>query len=193
MNLNYETRSSPRGRISVWVVLALVAGCGASLAVAPNAEGAFGAGLLALALAIAIVDWRTLIIPDWLNASVLALGMIQTVAFAQEGFRLHALLDALARGGTLGGVLLAVRMIYKRVRAREGLGLGDVKLAGAGGVWIGWTMLPIVIEIAALSALATFLLAPRLTGRAPSWDARMPFGAFLAPAIWAAWLIQSLL
>lgn len=149
--------------------------------------------MLALALAIALIDWRTLIIPDWLNASVFVLGMIQTVALSQEGFRLNASLDALARGATLSGVLLAVRIIYKRVRSREGLGLGDVKLGGAGGVWIGWTMLPVVIEIAALSALATFLLAPRLTGRAPSWDARLPFGAFLAPAIWVAWLIQSLL
>lgn len=193
MNLNDETQPSPRGRISVWVALALVAGCGASIAAASNAEGVFGAGLLALALAIALIDWRTLIIPDWLNASVFVLGMIQTVALSQEGFRLNASLDALARGATLSGVLLAVRIIYKRVRSREGLGLGDVKLGGAGGVWIGWTMLPVVIEIAALSALATFLLAPRLTGRAPSWDARLPFGAFLAPAIWVAWLIQSLL
>jgi len=193
LNLNDETQPSPRGRISVWVALALVAGCGASIAAASNAEGVFGAGLLALALAIALIDWRTLIIPDWLNASVFVLGMIQTVALSQEGFRLNASLDALARGATLSGVLLAVRIIYKRVRSREGLGLGDVKLGGAGGVWIGWTMLPVVIEIAALSALATFLLAPRLTGRAPSWDARLPFGAFLAPAIWVAWLIQSLL
>lgn len=152
---------------------------------------AFGAALFALTLAIAIVDWKQLIIPDWLNAAVLALGLAQAAALADDGLRWSAAAEAFARGATLGAVLLAVRTIYARARGREGLGLGDVKLAGAGGAWVGWTMLPVVIEIAALSALAVFLIAPRLAGRPAHWNARLPFGSFLAPAIWATWLIET--
>ena len=174
------------------VLVALAAGCAASVAATPSLEGAFGAGLFAITLAIAVIDWRSMIIPDWLNGSLLALGLVQATYLADESARSAAALDALLRGMALGGVLYLVRILYRRLRAREGLGLGDVKLAGAGGVWVGWTMLPVVIEIAALSALAIFLVAPRLTGRQARWDARLPFGSFLAPAFWVAWMIQAL-
>ena len=174
------------------IVVALVAGCGISLAAAPGLEGMFGAGLFTVTLAIAVVDWRAMIIPDWLNGGLLALGLVQAVYFAGEGGRSAAAFDALLRGMVLGGVLCLVRILYRRFRARDGLGLGDVKLAAAGGVWTGWTMLPVVIEISALSALAIFLVAPRLTGRKARWDERLPFGSFLAPAFWVVWLIQTI-
>ena len=119
------------------------------------------------------------------------LGRAQAAALANDGLRWEAAAEALARGATLGAVLLAVRAIYAKARGREGLGLGDVKLAGAGGLWVGWAMLPVIVEIATLSALAVFLIAPRLAGRPARWNARLPFGSFLAPAIWATWLIET--
>lgn len=170
---------------------ALAAGCAASLFVAPGAAGAFGALLFALALAVALVDARELIIPDWMNVALLALGLVRAVALADQGARWNDAGDALLRGAALGGVLLVVRFVYRRLRERDGLGLGDVKLGFAGGVWIEWTMLPVAIEIAALSALAVFLVAPRMMGRTPQWTERLPFGAFLAPAIWVVWLIAA--
>lgn len=170
---------------------ALVAGCAASLLAAPGMSGIFGALLLALALAIARIDAREMIIPDWMNAALLAFGLLRAVALAGDVARWSAAGDALLRGAALGCVLLLVRLAYRRLRHREGLGLGDVKLGFAGGVWIEWTMLPVAIEIAALSALAVFLLAPKMMGRTPQWSERLPFGAFLAPAIWAAWLIAA--
>lgn len=176
---------------SKWTVLPLVAGCVASVAAAPGEAGAFGAALFALTLAIAIIDWKLLLIPNWLNALVLVLGLAQAAALANDGLRWEAAAEALVRGATLGAVLLAVRAIYAKARGREGLGLGDVKLAGAGGLWVGWAMLPVIVEIATLSALAVFLIAPRLAGKPARWNARLPFGSFLAPAIWATWLIET--
>lgn len=181
--------SSPQTK---WAVVALVAGCAASIAAAPGAAGAFGACLFVMALAVAIVDWRRLIIPDWMNAIVFALGLAQAAVLSDGTPITTALAAALARGATLGGVLLIVKLAYARARGREGLGLGDVKLAGAGGAWVAWTGLPIIIEIAALSAIVVFLVGPRLAGRQAQWDARLPFGSFLAPAIWATWLIQTI-
>ena len=174
------------------ILATLAAGCGISVAAAPGVEGLFGAGLFAIILTIAVVDWRAMIIPDWLNGGLLAFGLVQATYLANEGGRSAAALDALLRGMALGGVLYLVRILYRRFRARDGLGLGDVKLAAAGGLWVGWTMLPVVIEIAALSALAIFLVAPRLRGQQAHWDERLPFGSFLAPAFWVAWLIQTL-
>ena len=48
---------------------------------------------------------------------------------------------------------------YRALRGVEGMGLGDVKLAAVAGVWLDWAFLPIVVEIAALSALAAALYA----------------------------------
>ncbi|MFT4098149.1 MAG: A24 family peptidase [Rhodoblastus sp.] len=170
----------------------LVAGCAASFAAAPEVAGLFGAALFALALAVAIVDWREMIIPDWMNAAILALALVQAAATSDAGEAWSAAGEALLRGAALGCVLLLVRFVYRAARGHDGLGLGDVKLGFAGGAWVGWSLLPAAIEIAALSALAVFLVAPRLSGRAPQWSERLPFGAFLAPAIWATWLIETL-
>lgn len=187
-----DTRHWPASVWTKWPLAALAAGCVTSFAVAPGAVGVLGAALFALTLAVAIVDWRELIIPDWMNAAIFALGLAQAATWAEDGARGAALTQALAHGMALGGVLLLVKLIYARARGREGLGLGDVKLAGAGGVWLGWSSLPVAIEIAALSALAVFLVAPRLAGRPAQWNERLPFGSFLAPAIWTTWLIQTL-
>jgi hypothetical protein len=48
---------------------------------------------------------------------------------------------------------LIARIAYRGFRGREGLGLGDVKLAAAAGAWLSLPMLPIAIEIAAITAL----------------------------------------
>ncbi len=90
------------------ILATLAAGCGISVAAAPGVEGLFGAGLFAIILAIAVVDWRAMIIPDWLNGGLLALGLVQATYLANEGGRSAAALDALLRGMALGGVLYLV-------------------------------------------------------------------------------------
>jgi leader peptidase (prepilin peptidase)/N-methyltransferase len=68
--------------------------------------------------------------------------------------------------------------------------LGDVKLAAVAGVWIDWPLIPVTVEIAALSALLAYGVS-RLMLRLPvQRSARLPFGLFFAPAIWLGWLLQ---
>jgi leader peptidase (prepilin peptidase)/N-methyltransferase len=86
-----------------------------------------------------------------------------------------------------------LRAGYRRLRGREGLGLGDVKLAGVAGAWLDWTMMPVAVEIAALSALVAYLLRVWIRRRPLRAAGRLPFGLFLAPAIWLSWLLQEIL
>lgn len=160
----------------------------ASVFAAPGWPGILGAGLGLLMLAAAVVDGRYFIIPNTLTIATLALGL----CYAAFTGGWPGVAEGLLRGGVLAFAFLVLRTGYQWFRGRTGIGLGDVKLAGAGGVWLGWMMLPVAVEIAALAALAAYALR-WLAGRPVHRLTRVPFGLFFAPAIWLAWLIAAVL
>ena len=162
----------------------------ASLYAAPGIAGPTGAALALIMLAVAVIDLRLLMIPDELNALAAALGLC-AVAYEQWQDMPGPALEALLRGAVTGAFFFTFRFVYRRIRGREGIGLGDVKLAAVAGIWLDWTSLPISVEIAAVAALG--FVAARGIGyrRAPDPLAKLPFGTFFAPAIWLAWLIEA--
>jgi leader peptidase (prepilin peptidase)/N-methyltransferase len=172
-------------------LVALAAGA-ASLWVAPGLRGVLGA-LLALAmLAICVIDARQYIIPDALSATALLLAVV-SAATADRDTALAGIELAVLRAAVLGACFLALRAIYQRIRGRQGIGLGDVKLAAVAGAWLDWTTIPIVIEIAALAALAAIVIRQLVRRRPVRAAGRLPFGLFLAPAIWLGWLLEATL
>ena len=83
-----------------------------------------------------------------------------------------------------------VSISSRRLRGREGLGLGDAKLFAAGGAWVAWQGLASVVLVASVAALTVAGLQALHGGvRA---DNRIPFGLYLGPAIWLIWLIGPL-
>jgi leader peptidase (prepilin peptidase)/N-methyltransferase len=162
-----------------------------SMAAAPGLDGLFGAALALLMMAIAVIDARQFIIPNMLNAAGFTLGLLHAV-FQEPALSVEAATMAVARGAVLALVFLAIRIFYARLRGRQGLGLGDVKLAGVAGSWLDWLTMPIAIEIAALTALAIYVLR-HIFGRPMSATTRLPFGLFLAPTIWLCWLLEATL
>ena len=100
----------------------------------------------------------------------------------------EAILHALLRAAVMFLAFFAFRAGYRRLRGVEGIGLGDVKLAAVAGVWLDWVDLPVAVDIAAVSALGVALLR-RVRGATSNMRAKLPFGAFLAPAIWLCWLL----
>jgi leader peptidase (prepilin peptidase)/N-methyltransferase len=176
--------------------LVAIASIAASLAAAPGTLGVLGAALALLMMTIAVIDWRSFIIPDPLTIAGLALGLVH--AAAQEAAlgsdaSVRAVAIAALRGAALALAFLIIRNGYARIRGRQGLGLGDVKLAGVAGAWLGWSFMPMAIEIAALVALSAYLLRQFVFGRPISATNRVPFGLFFAPAIWLCWLLETML
>ncbi|MGO9672609.1 MAG: prepilin peptidase [Methylocella sp.] len=171
---------------------------GASLAAARGASGWLGAALALLMLAIAIVDARSLLIPNRLSLAAFLLALANAANCASSGFwpafwpeAAQAVGVAMIRAAVLGLAFLALRALYFRLRGREGIGLGDVKLAAVAGAWLDWPMMPVAVEIAALAGLSVYALG-RLAGRRRfSAAARLPFGLFFAPAIWFCWLVEA--
>jgi leader peptidase (prepilin peptidase) / N-methyltransferase len=177
-------------RIIAPIVAVGVATAAASVAAVPGVAGWLGAGLALIMLAIAAVDARYFIIPDALNAAGLALGLVHAVMVG-EGSAIESLALAALRAAALALVFLALRLIYARLRGRQGLGLGDVKLAAVAGAWLGWNAIPVAIEIAAVSALAVYAPRHYLLRRPLRATTRLPFGLFFAPAIWLGWLLDA--
>jgi leader peptidase (prepilin peptidase) / N-methyltransferase len=164
-----------------------VAAVAASFAVVPGWTGAAGAFLAVVALAIAVIDRRSLIIPDPLNALAFITGIL---AVGLNNGASEATTQALLRAASMFGVLFAFRAGYRKLRGREGMGFGDVKLAAVAGIWLNWTDLPIAVDIAALSALASVLLS-RAAGKERNPTEKLPFGFFFAPAIWICWVLAA--
>lgn len=165
------------------VVLSIVAAHG-------GVAGWLGAGLALIMLAIAVVDRRHFLIPNSLNAAGLALGLVHSVVVEQEDVG-AALADAVLRAAVLALAFFALRLIYARLRRRQGFGLGDVKLAAVAGSWLSWSIMPIAVEIAALSALCVYALRRYALRRPLRPTSRLPFGLYFAPAIWIGWLLQT--
>ena len=185
---------TPRIRAALQPLLcaALLAGVGSSLVVSPGPNGLFGALLAALMVAVAAEDFRRYIIPNELTALAVALGLLRA-ATVGPGADWAAVLQATLRAGAITLPLLALMIGYRRWRGRDGLGLGDVKLAAVAGVWLGLATIFAAIELAALSALAAYFLNSRLRKRPLKATAFLPFGVFLAPAIWIGWLVEAML
>ncbi len=158
----------------------------ASFAIAPGWLGVAGASLAVLMLAIAAIDRRRLIIPDQLNALAFIAGLV-AAGVHDEVFDEDAIVNAIVRAVTMFGVFFAFRAGYRTLRGREGMGFGDVKLAAVAGVWLDWTDLPIAVDVAALSALASVLFS-RAMRKEWKLTEKLPFGLFFAPAIWVCWL-----
>lgn len=136
------------------------------------------AGTLAVSSAIDVREHR---LPDALTLPLAGLGLAVSALSGGQvwWFALSAM---------LGFVLLAgIAHVYRRVRGRAGLGLGDAKLMAASGAWLGADALPTVLLWAAMSALLCALLA-HWRGHTVTGATRLPFGPFLAFATWLVWL-----
>ena len=172
------------------IILVVVLGVGLSFAASPDLRGVFGAALALLMLAIAVSDIRRFIIPNALSASAFVLGLIFAGLFNNTP-PAEAVLMCLLRAAAAALPLLALMLLYEWWRGRPGLGLGDVKLAAVAGAWLDWLTIVPVIEAAALAALAAYGIWRYVLRRPIAATTPLPFGLFLAPAIWAGWLAQT--
>ena len=135
-----------------------------------------------LMIAGADVDARTFLLPDTVTLGAL-IGGILAAAVLDPFDPADSAGEASARALGTAAMLLLVRWSYARLRGREGLGLGDIKLAAAIGAWLPLDAIPICFALASSAALILVLFA-RVRGRPLEAATKLPFGAFLCPALW---------
>jgi leader peptidase (prepilin peptidase)/N-methyltransferase len=187
MNRITASLAALRASEKIVILTAAAASVVVSAVVAAGAVGALGGALAILMLTIAVTDARFYVIPDSLTVTALVLGLLHARLQDPE-MAVEAVAMAVLRAAILALIFLALRVVYRWLRGREGVGLGDVKLAGLAGAWLDWSIIPLAIEAAALSALAVYGFRQLALRRRLHATARLPFGVFFAPAIWLGWL-----
>lgn len=138
--------------------------------------------LSAVAVLLAAIDLRHLLLPDRVVLPSLGIGAgLLAVAAAGTGQW-----DGLLRAG-LGAVSLFAAFLVLALISPRSLGMGDVKLAGLIGLFLGWLGWPVLALGAAAGFVVQALVAlVLLAGRRVGRRAELPFGpAMLLGAILA--------
>lgn len=141
----------------------------------------FGMPLLALLgftwalIALAMIDAKTMLLPDVLVYPLLWAGLILNI----NGLFI-SLPDAVI-GASIGYLSLwSLFHLFRLLTGKEGMGYGDFKLLAALGAWGGWQILPFIIFTASFAGAAFgigWMLLKRQRESQP-----MPFGPWLALA-----------
>jgi leader peptidase (prepilin peptidase)/N-methyltransferase len=143
-----------------------------------------------LVVAGALLAWNDLrlgIIPNWLNLAIAVAGLARVALL--ESFM--ATIVAAGEGIAVGAVVWLLRWFFFSLRKYQGLGLGDVKLLTASGIWIGIAGVPVQLLVASLSALTAAAIL-RLAGRGVGRKTSLPFGPFLVLGLLTVlWIEQS--
>ena len=115
---------------------------------------------------------------------VIALGLGEAALSASADLAWHML------GAALGFLALwLVARLYRSLRGRDGLGLGDAKLLAAAGTWLGPLYLAPIVFLSAVLAIAAALIL-RLLGRDVSFHTTLPFGPFLSVSLFGFWCLK---
>ena len=70
---------------------------------------------------------------------------------------------------------------------------GTNAVTSVAGAWLDWMTVLIAIDIAVVMALAVYLARQSVRARPLRATGMLPFGFYLAPAIWLGWMIEATL
>jgi leader peptidase (prepilin peptidase)/N-methyltransferase len=119
-----------------------------------------------------VIDLRHRILPNVITLPGIAIGFALSLGLPPGWF---SSLIGLAVGG---GVLLLIAEAYLRARGHEGLGMGDVKMLGMIGAFLGWPLMLLTLVLASL--MGSLVGVGMLALRRGDMQAALPFGTFLA-------------
>ena len=128
---------------------------------------------------LAIVDLRTGYLPDPLQGALALSGL--GVAFIGSPIGISWPM-ALTGAAVNGAVFWGLRWLVTRLKGREAMGFGDVKLVAAGGLWLGPWALPFIMAAGGILTLAGAGMVGVIR-RKPVWRGEMPLGPGLAAGI----------
>ncbi len=134
--------------------------------------------LTPMLLSVFVIDYKLKIIPNRLSLTIFEIGIIFTFIYGLSNIAIsiNMLFGMLAGGGIFLGITLLGGLVY----GKEAMGLGDVKLMGALGLYFGLTNIIIIAIVSFL--IAAILSIIFLITRVKKIDEYMAFGPFIVLA-----------
>ena len=134
--------------------------------------------LTPMLLSAFVIDYRLQIIPNRLNLTMFEVGLV--IAFLYGTSNVAITIDMLLGMLAGGGVFLAITLIGALIYGKEAMGLGDVKLMGALGLYFGLTNILIIAMMSFLigAVLGVILIVSKIKKS----DEYIPFGPFIVIA-----------
>ncbi len=126
-----------------------------------------------------VIDYRLQIIPNRLNLTMAEIGLV--IAFIFGTSNVAITIDMLLGMLAGGGIFLIITLVGGLIYGKEAMGLGDVKLMGALGLYFG---LANIVVIAIMSFLIGAILGIILiASKIKKSDEYIPFGPFIVIAV----------
>ena len=126
---------------------------------------------------IFFIDLKHFIIPNELTITLMVIGIIKSIDPDLNNEIFPNFINSVL-GGVIGYMLIwLIILFYKKVRNKEGMGLGDAKLLSAIGFWFGWVSLPFILFFSSFIALVSVL--PDLIKNKKNLTSQIPFGPFI--------------
>ena len=126
---------------------------------------------------IFFIDLKHFIIPNQLTFPLMAIGFFKTFNPNLNQYFFPNLIDSMI-GGVVGYLIIwIIIFVYKKLRKKEGMGLGDAKLLSAIGFWFGWMSIPFILFFSSFIALAYAL--PSLLNKSKNMSSSIPYGPYL--------------
>ena len=133
--------------------------------------------LFLIYLMILFIDLKHFIIPDILNYGIIVLAIIKNFLPNLDLIFTQDIMLSLA-GGIVGYLSIwLIIYLYKQIRKKEGMGLGDAKLMAGIGLLFGWQSIPFTLFFASL--LALLVATPSLMENKKSLKSKIPFAPYL--------------
>ena len=106
---------------------------------------------------IFFIDLKHFIIPNEITYPLMVIGFIKSFDPNLNMDLFPNFMNSLI-GGLFGYMIIwLIIFIYKKLRDKEGMGLGDAKLLSVIGFWFGWVSIPFVIFFSSTVALLSAL------------------------------------
>ena len=134
--------------------------------------------LTPMLLSVVVIDYKLQIIPNRLTLTMFEVGLVIAFLYglSDVAISINMLLGMLVGGGIFLGITFLGGLVY----GKEAMGLGDVKLMGALGLYFGLTNIIFVALISFLvGAILSIIL---LLTKIKKMDEYIPFGPFIVIA-----------